>query len=302
MKRLILQAFTLIELLVVIAIIGILSGLIVVSMSGVTSKATVAKGQVFSNSLRNSLMLNLISEWKLDDASGASTVDAWSGGNSGILSGFADTTAGYGDTHTSGWMSSSNCIAGTCLKLDGLDDYIDLGSNANLRFTTAMAYELWVKPAAISGSQDFVAKQGCYDIELKTNGKIIMALTTNEAWHFTQESNTALTANSWYHVVGQYDSLTNTAKIYINGVMDKADLTTSTGKIQSNVANVYLAYYNSSFPNRYGGIIDQVRAYDSPVPALKVKENYYAGLNSLLINGSISKEEYLNRFNELAIK
>ena len=42
-------AFTLIELLVVIAVIGILSGLIVVSMSGVTNKATIAKAQVFSN-------------------------------------------------------------------------------------------------------------------------------------------------------------------------------------------------------------------------------------------------------------
>ena len=52
MNKFIKQAFTLIELLVVIAIIGILSGLIVVSMSGVTQKATIAKAQVFSNSLR----------------------------------------------------------------------------------------------------------------------------------------------------------------------------------------------------------------------------------------------------------
>jgi prepilin-type N-terminal cleavage/methylation domain-containing protein len=53
MNELIKKAFTLIELLVVIAIIGILSGLIVVSMGGVTQKANIAKAQVFSNSLKN---------------------------------------------------------------------------------------------------------------------------------------------------------------------------------------------------------------------------------------------------------
>jgi prepilin-type N-terminal cleavage/methylation domain-containing protein len=63
MNKLLRQAFTLIELLVVIAIIGILSGLIVVSMSGVTQKANIAKAQVFSNSLRNSLMLIIVGEW-----------------------------------------------------------------------------------------------------------------------------------------------------------------------------------------------------------------------------------------------
>ena len=59
-------AFTLIELLVVIAIIGILSGLIIVSVSGAAQKATIAKAQIFSNSLRNSLMMNMVAEFKLE--------------------------------------------------------------------------------------------------------------------------------------------------------------------------------------------------------------------------------------------
>ena len=67
MSKLIKQAFTLIELLVVIAIIGILSGLIVVAMGGVTQKATIAKSQIFSNSLRNSLMLDILAQYTFDD-------------------------------------------------------------------------------------------------------------------------------------------------------------------------------------------------------------------------------------------
>jgi prepilin-type N-terminal cleavage/methylation domain-containing protein len=77
MNKLFFKAFTLIELLVVIAIIGILSGLIVVTMSGVTAKATIAKGQVFSNSLRNALMLNLAAEYRLD----GNANDSWGSNN-----------------------------------------------------------------------------------------------------------------------------------------------------------------------------------------------------------------------------
>ncbi|MFA6374475.1 MAG: prepilin-type N-terminal cleavage/methylation domain-containing protein, partial [Candidatus Paceibacterota bacterium] len=38
------KSFTLIEILVVIVIIGILSAFIIVSMAGVSDKATIAKG------------------------------------------------------------------------------------------------------------------------------------------------------------------------------------------------------------------------------------------------------------------
>jgi|WetSurMetagenome_2_1015567.scaffolds.fasta_scaffold222221_2 prepilin-type N-terminal cleavage/methylation domain-containing protein len=127
MSKLFKKAFTLIELLVVIAIVGILSGLIVVSMSGMTQKAVVAKARIFSSSLRNSLMINLVSDWKLDDASGTVAADTW-GTNNGTLTSFADTTAGYGDANTSGWVSSSNCVFNTCLKFDGTDDRIVFGS------------------------------------------------------------------------------------------------------------------------------------------------------------------------------
>jgi len=88
MNKLLKQAFTLIELLVVIAIIGILSGLIVVSMGNMNQKATIAKAQVFSNSLRNSLMANIVSEWKMDEGSGATVNDTWGGLNNSTLYNF----------------------------------------------------------------------------------------------------------------------------------------------------------------------------------------------------------------------
>jgi len=63
------KSFTLIELLVVIVIIGILAGVIMISTSSSIDKANVAKAKTFSESIKNNLMLNLVSEWNFDDSS-----------------------------------------------------------------------------------------------------------------------------------------------------------------------------------------------------------------------------------------
>ena len=60
------KSFTLIELLVVIVIIGILAGVIMISTSFSIDQANITKGKVFANSLRNSLITNLVSEWNLE--------------------------------------------------------------------------------------------------------------------------------------------------------------------------------------------------------------------------------------------
>ncbi len=295
------QAFTLIELLVVIAIIGILSGLIVVSMNGITQKATIAKSQAFSDSLKNSLMMNMVGEWKLDEGSGTVANDTWTKINNGTLTDFTDTTAGYGDsaTNTSGWMSSSNCISGTCLEFDGSSTYVDCGSSSTLNLTSALTNEAWIKPRAISGSQDIISKVGSYVLELQPAGRIAMALRTDEGWHFTLQGNTVLSANKWYHVVSTYDSATHTFKVYVNGVLDLTDTTSSNGLIVANSNILTLGYYNSSFPNRFGGVMDEVRVYKSIIPVSLVEEHYFTGLNNLLLNGRITKEEYLSRINEM---
>ncbi|MFA5432383.1 MAG: type II secretion system protein [Candidatus Paceibacterota bacterium] len=144
-------AFTLIELLVVIAIIGILSGLIVVSMSGVTQKANIAKAQVFSNSLRNSLMLNIVGEWKFDDLSeakdNASILDSWGAVNSGTL----DTNLVVADT-TDKLKLGTDCVSGKCLYFDGTNDYVSIPQNATLDFgTKSFSIGAWINKKANSG-------------------------------------------------------------------------------------------------------------------------------------------------------
>lgn len=123
------SAFTLIELLVVIAIVGILAGILVLSMTNATNQATIAKAKVFSNSIRDSMAQTLVSEWNFDELTSAINgqviKDSW-GSNNGTL------RAGTGDTNN---KMFSNCISEKCLLFDGIDDYISISHNQNLSFS-----------------------------------------------------------------------------------------------------------------------------------------------------------------------
>lgn len=300
MSKLFKTAFTLIELLVVIAIIGILSGLIVVTMNGVTAKATIAKGQVFSNSLRNALILNLVSEWKLDEGSGSSTMDSWSRVNNGIL---------YGTTHLPVWKSGSDCVRGGCLLFDGTEDYINCGTNSSLNITDAITLESWAKYIGNHNSssnydQFFMVREGGY------RGAYLFGFYGNKPMLYASHDGTTWTWNlyqdkvygstgdmNWHHYVATINKDSG-ARLYVDGTVIASDGTTGTVKSEVG-ANLYIGKRGTQY---FEGYLDEVRIYNAAVPVSRIKEQYYSGLNNLLIKGGITKEEYLSRIKLTAEK
>lgn len=294
MNKLIKQAFTLIELLVVIAIIGVLSGLIVVSMSGVTQKATIAKAQVFSNSLRNSLLLNIVSELKFDgsglndgdNATTAYTQDSWSVGNSCSVNGTPKVKTG------------SNCINGSCLSFNGSIDYLDCGSS-RFHFDNNFSISVWINPGAIRAGEYIVAKGWTdeWDLSLNNNGTVMFTLVNSitPSVYTNLITNTVFSINKWYYVVATFDG-TN-IKLYVNGVLDKSNPWNYIVRDSGQTCKIGVT--NPSYTTWYQGLIDEVRIYNATVPVSQIKENYYLGLNSLLSNGNISKEEYQQRLANL---
>jgi hypothetical protein len=51
----------------------------------------------------------------------------------------------------------------------------------------------------------------------------------------------------------------------------------------------------------YNGYIDEVRIFGAALSSSQIKQNYIAGLNSMLANGNISKQEYNERINNLIV-
>lgn len=290
MKR-IMTAFTLIELLVVIAIVGILSGLIIVGMSSSVNNAALAKAQIFSSSLRNSLLMSLVSEWKLDEIVSTTTPDAWSNHNDCTLSG---TTLPQ--------LQSTGCIYDECLSFNGSTAYLSCGNTTSLNITSALTVEAWVKTslntaglkqAIVSRGNDWMLyKYGStYQFEIRnaTNG-IVTPVGTNSS-------------SNWLHITGTYP-ISSGVGLYINGVLQQNLAQTGLIRFQ-NTATLIGAQYAWHTGDSYyvdyffNGLIDEVRIYNGGIPTSQIKEHYYAGLTALLAKGEIGRNEYSSRISSI---
>jgi len=284
MNRLIQQAFTLIELLVVIAIIGILSGLIVIATGGVTNKANIAKAQVFSNSLRNSLMMSLVAEYKFDGsgvadggtATTAYTQDTW-GSNSGSIGGAPLVRSG------------SNCVYGSCLNFSGSNDYISL---------PALGIPI-NGPATISGWFYFNDLAKTRGITMYLYSNFLYQHTANNYIYINGGSdyfNWTPSLNVWYYLTMTYSGNSSTAKLYVNGI--PINCTLQSGSSVPAFTNTI----SGSGVYAFNGLIDEVRIYNASIPISQIKEQYCAGLNNLLAKNQITPEDYINRINESIAK
>jgi len=302
------QSFTLIEILVVIVIIGILSSFIFFTINDSVEKAQIAKSKMFAESIRNNLLLNLVSEWKFDEISGTTASDSW-GSNNGTLDNFNFDT-------TDGWQSKSECISGQCLKFDGIDDYVNCENNNSLNITGDITISTWVKADSVSvnpygtntmhtilSKWNTVENQRSYAFGLgyKYEGGITFVTSSTGTNYDTRSWNYSLIADNYYHIVATKTG--TTVHIYVNGVdignYDQAigdtlsSIYTSTSKV--NIGKTELYAGNSNF---FNGSIDDVRIYNATISGTQIKQNYLAGLNNLYAKGMISTIEYNERISQ----
>lgn len=284
-------AFTLVELLVVIAIVGILSGLIIVGMSSSVYNASLAKAQVFSASLRDSLLMNIVAEWKLDQvnspASGQ-TPDNWSGGYYGTLE-------GSGGTNNLPQLVT-NCIYGSCLSFDGTDDRVRVLNNANFNMTTSITIEAWIKPSRLDVYYQGIVVKGpasygyhfmLYQDDLQPFARIGGTWTS-------MNSLSGISLNKWNYIAWTYDGATS--KAYVNTTINS---TSKTGAISYESDDDLYIGFSKYGVLYYQGLIDNVRIYNSAVPTSEIREHYYADINRLFARGELSRIEYVNRIEEI---
>jgi len=304
------KAFTLIELLVVIAIIGILAGMVVVNMSGATESARIAKVKVFSNSIQDSLLMNRVSEWNFDEASGTSALDTW-GSNPGTF------------TSAPARKSGSDCVSGGCLSFDGTDDYVDVGKLGNFGSNlNVFSVTVWVKTADTrtlrsimkqinnGGSDVFgiepnrgTLSPGC-NLDDSAIGQTLFYVRDNAGLSFARHIAYNIYDGSWHHIAwNMINSSSNSMQIYVDG--RGQTLYGSCSQSPSSFIDFNQSVYIGAANNRgtpgghLNGSIDEVRIYSAPLASSAVREQYAAGLDKLLANGQITQQDYQQRLVDL---
>ena len=186
-------------------------------------------GGITGNAITNDCT-NVVGLYHFDgDAS-----DSSGNGNDGVVNGATQTTGHLG----SGAYS-----------FDGVDDYVDLGTNNNLFSSSDFSVSVWVKPTnsdgeyVVSGETIFGPTISFY------SGKILFSRQNGE---WIGYSSSSVNNNFWNHVVVTYDSLGNYT-IYLDGQLSGK----GNKSVSFNSVNTIIGSFSGT-SKFYNGTIDEL--------------------------------------------
>jgi hypothetical protein len=218
------------------------------------------------------------------------TIDWGQGATDNTISwGKSQTVSASGDTNITGASSFVNTKS---ILLDGVDDYVNCGTNSSLNFerTEAFSYSLWVKRNSFGTNHIVLSKmnptgnrRGMF-FNLNTSNTIVIVLrtdTSNTSQRLLWKSTATITDSNWHNLVFTYDgsSTINGGKIYIDKVVSTLD-GASGGALSATIENTapFLIGAMSTAPlNPADTIIDEVAVFNSELSASNVNAIYGTG-------------------------
>ncbi len=206
----------------------------------------------------------LVAWWKFDEAEGGEAADSSGNNIIGTLSGNPQ------------WQPLGGKVGGA-LAFDGVDDFIDCGSDVSLNLIEGVSVAAWIKLAGHAEDQKIVGNQdnltggykfGLYsdklEFEIRDSGN---APTQNRS----VEGGTVLEPDTWYHIAGTYCQ-GGSIKTYVNGKLDRelavaSILAPSTGTLKIGrepFDDLYL----------FNGLMDDLSIYNYAISETDVADIY----------------------------
>ena len=201
--------------------------------------------------------VGLVAHWTFDEGVGTIAGDSSGNGNTGILT--------NGPTWTTGGA----------LSLDGVNDWVNAGTGASLNPSNAITISAWVNLRRLSAFQKIVARHNTilkYAFGIDGTNKLVLQINSGST--SAVFGNTALSANTWYHVVGTWDG--SNMKLYLNGVSDAAPVA-KTGTMASDSETVSIGARANGSQHFLNGFLDDLRIYNRALSATEVQSLYAAG-------------------------
>ena len=198
---------------------------------------------------------NLVAAYAFDEGVGNTANDGSGRGHPGTLLNATWAAAGH---------------SGAALSFNGTNSWVTVADQADLRLSTGMTLEAWVKPAApTTGWRVVVFKERTgglsYDLTAYNNGGPSAVGINTGGGDIATLGTAPLAVNAWSHLAATYDGAT--LKLYVNGVL--ASSKAATGALVSSTGPLRIGG-NSIWGEYFSGLIDDVRVYDRALTVAEI--------------------------------
>lgn len=243
------------------------------------SPGAISSGVAFGTptvSGANTLLTDLVSYWKLNEASG--TREDSHGTND--LTDNGTVTSATGKLNDAASFAAAN------------SEFLSVADNSSLAFTDKFSVSMWVWRDSLTLNAAMMGKwtyqtQGCFAIQAgnATASDIVVfiadALTDNGAnWGRWPAAHTT---GQWYHVVVVYDGTqtgnSNRLKVYQDGSLLAATSFTGTipASLPADTASLLLGSFGGTLPRYWNGRLDEVALWKRALTSSEVTQLWNSG-------------------------
>ena len=203
--------------------------------------------------------------WNFEETSGNTVNDLTANNNQGTLTNGVQRTV---DNLIPVKYQPSNA-----LYFDGVNDYVNAGTDPSLKVTTNLTIEAWINPQQDARTRIIVGREGEYLLALSgADNTIFYAIAnTNPGYNWTS-TGYAVKSNEWSHITFSFDN--GRIKTYINGqLVYTYDGIGTIGDINSQQDDLRIGNRQINGSDFFKGQIDQVRVWNTTKTQAEIQAN-----------------------------
>jgi hypothetical protein len=185
------------------------------------------------------------------------------------------------------------------LSFNGSNYYVNVTNNLAPYINNEITIATWIYPRLIPTSGHDYILDWYHTVSLTTSYQVCigcgyLSCKINGTTYFVYGKD-VIPENQWIYIVGTRKE--NIMKLYKNGILENEKTDVAIGEIEDG-STLYIAQYPSS-GYQFNGFIDDVRIYAEALPSTEIQKHYVQGLERLLVDQAITKEEYIQRMIKL---
>lgn len=225
---------------------------------------------------------NPVGYWRLGEAAGPTALDSW-GANDGTY--FGNETFGLSGALARDANTSVD-FAGDGASLVRVP--YNPGFNGGLDANGSWTVECWVRPDFDAATEAGLFAVPVASVDLTANRSGYFFLEQPDGWQLRLGNASGYLsgwngaagsvggvaqANTWYHLVGEYDGAAANGYVYVNGAQVKSAAVS--GLANNGAATFNIGDRGDGAP--FAGRVDEVAVYSGVLSASRIAAHYYAG-------------------------